>query len=751
MQDSIGKSQQGGRNMLEDGDIPETDAQERIIPTVCSCHCGGCCVVKAHVKDGIITRIETDDGEEPQLRACLRGRAWRQRVYAPDRIKYPMKRIGARGEGRFEPISWDEALDTIAGELRRIRNTYGPEAILFWGGGGDMGMLQDSGKRMARLLALMDSFVNLYWGIASFEGGVFADMSTFGTYWTGSTRDDLLNSRLILMWGWDPSVTIQDTNTAWYLAQAREAGVRIISVDPRFTSSTATFAHQWIPIWPGTDAAMLIAMANVIITKNLHDQAFLDKYTVGFDKFKEYVMGQEDGVPKTPEWAEPITGVPAETIRNLAHEYAKTKPSALIAGIGPGRSAYGEQYHRAAITLSAMTGNIGIPGGSSGSRSWGTVGLLQIGPGMKIPKSPARDKPVQPKNKLPNRATAPFGHGTVNSCLLNDALLKGRAGGYPADHKLMYINNSNVLNQWPNTGKTVAAFKNLEFIVVEEQFMTPTARFADILLPSTTFLEQCDLVMGAQMPPNYGYRTKVIEPLGECKSQLDIASALAERLGIADFNDKSADEWVEQMLQSSYVTDIPALREKGFQKITLPEPHVAFRKQIEDPDNNPFPTPSGKIEIYSQVIADMNKPDLPPIPKYIESWESRNDPLRAKYPLQLITTHTRRRAHTQFDNIPWLRELDPHSVGMNSTDAEARSIKDGDMVRVFNDRGQIIIPVKIIETIRPGVVDIPQGAWYAPDENGIDRGGCCNVLTLDRPSPGWAWPTNTALVQIEKA
>ncbi|GAG21632.1 unnamed protein product, partial [marine sediment metagenome] len=225
----------------------------------------------------------------------------------------------------------------------------------------------------------------------------------------------------------------------------------------------------------------------------------------------------------------------------------------------------------------------------------------------------------------------------------------------------------------------------------------------------------------------------------------------ANRLGFTDYNDKTDEEWVDVILQKSPLPDVEGFKERGFQKIDLPEPSVPFRAQIADPENNPFYTPSGKIEVHSQMIADMNLPHCPPIPKYIEPWESPSDPLAERYPLQLITTHTGRRAHTQFDNVPWLRELDPHAIRINRIDAEARGIKDGDAVKVFNDRGTMIIPAKIVETIMPGVVDLPQGAWYNPDDNGVDRGGCANVLTIDRPSPGGALPSNTALVQVEKA
>ncbi|MDO8568151.1 MAG: molybdopterin-dependent oxidoreductase, partial [Dehalococcoidales bacterium] len=289
-----------------------SESEERVVPTTCASHCGGTCVLKAYIKDGVITRMETDDGPEPQLRACLRGRAQRQRVYAPDRLTYPVKRVGERGEGKFKRITWDEALDTVAKEIIRVRDAYGPASIMYMRGVGDINQLHTM-RHFHKLFCSIGGYTAV-WGAASYQGGLTSCQATYGSMRTSNSRDDLLNSRLIIMWGWDPACTVTGTNTAWYLAQARDKGTRIISVDPRYTPTTAILADQWIPIIPGTDAAMLIAMAYTMIKENIQNQAFLDKYTVGFDKFKAYVMGDEDGTPKTPQWAEKITGVPAATI-----------------------------------------------------------------------------------------------------------------------------------------------------------------------------------------------------------------------------------------------------------------------------------------------------------------------------------------------------------------------------------------------------------------------------------------------------
>jgi len=724
-------------------------------------------LLKIYVRNGVIARIETDDGEEPQYRACAKGRAWRQRVYASDRLKYPMRRVGERGSGEFERISWDEALDTVASEIKRVKKTYGPSAVLFSCSGGDLGWLHTPGLA-DRLLVRAGGYSGVYGGISA-QGMSFSSMVTYGhTLTTSTAREDLLNSHLIILWGWDPASSRTYGHTHWYLSQAKEAGAKIIAVDPRYTDSVVTFAHQWVPIRPGTDTAMLIAMAFVMITENLLDQAFLDKYTVGFDKFKDYVLGTEDNVPKTPAWAEVITGVPTVTIASLAREYATTKPAALMEGLAPGRSAYGEQFHRATVTLAAMTGNIGIPGANAPGVG-GLMSPLRLGPqvssrmkGGDNPvdrEAPPRKESVSSKSRgskgYEGVAGAEFYSSSTSSARvqrihLADAILKGRRGGYPADYKLLYLVANNYVTQYANSNKIAQALKTLDFIVVHEQVMSPTARYADIVLPTNTFLERNDITTGGA-GPFYGYMNKVIDSVGESKSHFEICVELAARLGISDYSDKTEEEWIREVVNNCKdIPDYDTFKKQGVHKVKFSKPFVAFEEQISDSVNHPFGTPSGKIEICSQMISNRNDPEIPPIPKYIEAWESRNDPLSKKYPLQLVTPHPKRRAHSQFENTTWLRELVPQALSINTADAKARGIKDGNMVRVFNDRGEMIIPAMVTERIMPGVVSIPEGAWYDPNENGIDCGGCVNIFTKDVVSSGGAFCSNTALVQVAK-
>lgn len=567
----------------------------------------------------------------------------------------------------------------------------------------------------------------------------------------------------------EPAVTIFSTNTCFYIAKAKEAGAKIICVDPRFTDSVAVFGDQWIPISPGTDAAMLIAMAYVIIEENLHNQKYIDKYTVGFNKFKDYVMGVEDGIRKTPSWAESITKVPAAIIDSVAREYATSKPAALIAGYAPGRTAYGEQYHRAAATLAAMTGNVGIHGGSACGRDRALV--YSFGPGFPEGNNPIQGMPptVRKTNSygpaLPVGGGITMGADSLDTALRNkynphrcdvwDTILKGKAGGLLSDIKLLWVATSNMINQFLNINKGIQALNKLEFILVHEQFMTATARFADILLPVNTIWERNDIFRPWHQGAYYLYANKIIESLYESRSDFEICCALAPRLGISNYSDKTEDEWLRQLAKitpdlSKDIPDYDSFKRDGVYKRKLSEPHVTFKKQIENLEDNSFPTPSGKIEVYSQRLADLHNPKLPPIPQYIETWESVNDPVAKKYPLQLITIHSKVRTHSCFDTIPWLKKLELQVVWLNSTDAKDRAIVDGDEVKVFNDRGVTILPAKVTERIMLGVVAIAQGAWYRPDKEGVDRGGSSNILTKDDYSPGGGWPCNTCLVQVEK-
>ncbi len=701
---------------------------EVIITTTCCYDCGGRCLLKVYVKDGKISHISTENRDGLHIKACPRGLAQKAVAYETSRLMQPLKRLGSRGNGKFEPISWDEALQTITAEIQRAKKQYGTESIYFITNTGSMGTLHNTSNVTQRFFSFLGKCTTT-WGDPSCEGALQSSLATFGTPNTGSTRDNLKFSKLIILWGWDPVVTRFGSDTTTYLSQAKKAGVKIICVDPRQNQSAKALADEWIPVKPGTDTAMLSAMAYVMITEELYDKDFVEKYTFGFDKFGDYVTGKKDGVDRNPEWARAICGAPVELIVKLARDYAGVKPAALMTGWAPGRTAYGEQFHRAASTISAITGNIGIEGGHTAGGP-GIVDIGLIGGQIPVPKTD---------------------HQKVHITDLYDALIRGKPNENHLDCKLLYIAGCNLLNQNLNLNKGKKALLNPEFIVVHDLFLTPTAKYADIVLPINHFFEREDIGQPFIGGPYCIYMNKIYDALPGPKSDLEIFSEIAIRLGIENYNDKPDEQWLKTFLKAKPdLPDLQTLKTIGVQRFELKRPLVSFREQIEEPDKYPFSTPSGKIEIFSHMFAEMNNPSIPPIPTFIAPWEGLEDQLAQEYPIQLISTHSKARANSQFDNIERIKKLGDDDIWINTADAHKRGIESGDMAVVFNQRGQMCKKAKVTPRVMPGVASIDQGQWYRPDDQGTDFGGCTNVLTQDKMSPAGAFPCNTCLVRIEK-
>jgi anaerobic dimethyl sulfoxide reductase subunit A len=749
------------------------EIREKIIMVGCPAHnCGGRCLLKTFVKDGIITRIETDDRptddvSDPQLRACIRGRAYRRRQYHPDRLKYPMKRTGKRGEGKFTRISWDEALDILSSQLKRVKEKYGNSAIYLPYGTGSYNQI--NGRQTAdRLLNLFGGSLGYYnsysWACIS-----QATPYVYGTGVSGNQRQDWVNSKYIIMWGWNPAEMRDGTNSEFFIKKARENGAKVICIDPRMSMSAVSLADEWIPIRPGTDVALMSAMAYVIISKNLHDNDFIRRCCVGFDKaqmpkgleneesYYDYIFGTHDGIAKTPDWAESITGIPASTIERIATDYGSIKPAMLYQGYGMQRRAYGEQPVIGGCVLAAITGNVGIPGG------WASGIALQADDGGPFWN-------VFPTGRNPIPARIPV-------FLWTEAILRGKEmtpedgvrGAEKLDNhiKLIWSVASNILiNQHADVNRSakILADENLvEFIAVQDQFLTPSGKFADLILPVCTQFETWGVEDGWKYGDEIILMPKIAEPPFETKSDYQICSELAEKLGLQEEytqnrNERDWIEWAIERYRQTRFPDVPSLDEFessniGVYSLPVTEPKVAFRDFRTNPEKFPLNTPSGKIEIFSERLFMMNKPEtIPAVPKYIQEWESPFGEESKKYPLQAVGHHYMPRVHSTHDAIDWLEEAFPQRVFINPIDAGERGIKTGDKVRIFNDRGVIMMPCRITPKIMPGVINIPQGAWYTPDKNGVDTRGNINVLTSHRWSPlAFGNTQHTIMVEIKKA
>ncbi len=782
------------------------DDEMTTVLTSCAHNCGARHILIAHKKGDTIVRLSTDDGlsgndstgqygldtlERPQLRACLRGRSYRTRIYSPDRLLYPMIRAGKRGEGRFYRASWDDALDFVAEKMIRIKENYGPTAILDQSyAGASYGVLHKSDQ----VSGLLGRFLGMFgcrtssWSVPSYQGTTFSSHTTFGTIKDGSDDSTFAASRLVILWGWNPAYTFHGSNTFYYLRIAKQKGCKFFVVDPQFTDAAAAYDAQWIPIRPNTDAAMLAAMAYVIFRNNLQDQSFINRFALGVDastmpegyqdleSFKDYIMGQRDGVPKTPRWAAEICGVSPETIENLARMYATIKPAALKASWAPGRNSYGEQYNRMAAALQTITGNIGIEGGSAEGvgKSW-------------MPQSIAY--PYDEYSSLwwasiksDTWAKVVLQYPNVNRRDIGLWPRKDRYNGVIPNIRAVWWQGSNWLNQLPNINQALRAVQKLDLVVGQDHTYTPSGQYADVLLPVATHFERHDVALPWYKGAFYIHRPKVIEPLGQARTDFQIFTELAYRLEghatvknfgklynpLADrsyfHSNETTDEaylriwWNEKVMKKQSVSmSWEEFKKSGVYRFS--GKRIAFFDQIHD--HKPFPTSSGKIEIFSPALHSYELKKswhktiygryIPPIPKWIEPFEYWKSKKSMRYPFHMVTPHPRWRTHSIYYNIPYLRETYRHEITISGSDARRLNLKSGDTVEVFNDRGRIVLMARVTERIMPGVVAVHEGVWMDLDPDGVDMAGNPDLLTIDRPSPAGAFAYNTVLCDIRKS
>lgn len=762
------------------------DAQDRIVWGACSVNCGSRCALRLHVRNDEVWRVETDNTGEDiygnhQVRACLRGRSIRRRINHPERLNYPMKRVGKRGEGKFERISWQEALDTIAAQLKKTVAQYGNEAVYI---NYSSGVVGGNITRSSPYASLVARLMNCYGGFLSHYGTYSTAQISCAMPYTygsnlGNSTSDIENSKLVVMFGNNPAETrMSGGGITYYLEQARErSNARMIVIDPRYTDTAAGREDEWVPIRPGTDAALVAGMAWVMINENLVDQPFLDKYCVGYDEktlpagapanghYKAWILGQgDDGVAKTPEWASHITGIPADKIIKLAREIASAKPAYICQGWGPQRQANGELTARAIAMLPILTGNVGINGGNSGARESTYT--------ITIERMPVLKNPVK----------------TSISCFSwTDAITRGPEmtatrdgvrGKDKLDVPIKFIWNyagNTLLNQHSDINRTHEILQDdslCETIVVIENFMTSSAKYADILLPDLMTVEQEDIIPN-DYAGNMGYLI-FIQPATSAKFERRpiywIMSEVAKRLGPEvhqRFTEgRTQRQWLEHLYAKMRARDpelpeFEALRAMGIYKRHDPNGHfVAYQDFRRDPEAHPLKTPSGKIEIYSQRLAEIAAswelaPDdvISPLPVYAPGFESWDAPQRGRWPLQMFGFHYKARTHSTYGNIDVLQAACRQEVWLNPVDAAKRGIASGDTVRVFNERGEVRVVAKVTPRIMPGVTAMGQGAWHQADMNGsrIDMGACMNTLTTHRPSPlAKGNPQHSNLVDIEK-
>nr|WP_278995661.1 DMSO/selenate family reductase complex A subunit [Plesiomonas shigelloides] len=762
------------------------DDGTKVSYSACLVNCGSRCPLKVHTKDGVIVRIDTENGindavmGEHQIRPCLRGRSVRWKTYNPDRLKTPMKRIGKRGEGKFVPISWDEATTILAEKLRYTIDKYGNEAVYYQYGSGSTGANIQGRSAGKRLLGLMGGFLDQYTTYSTASIGVIEPF-LYGSP-QASLLSDIRHSDFVLMFGQNIAETRmsgggQITETFDAL---RQSGAKVVIVDPRRTDSVSAFNATWLPINPGTDAALVAAMVHTMLTEELIDEAQINRYAVGFDEstlpasapanssYKSYVLGLgADKTVKTPEWASQITGIAPQEIRQLARELTAAKAAWISQGWSAQRASNGEQTAMAIMLLPVITGQFGRPGTNSGN--WG--GNVSY-PLKKLPfKNPV-------KASIPCFLWADaIMHGSKFTS--KNSGLRG-AETLAQNIKFIWSYASNVMmNQHSDlnlTHKILEDESQCEFIMVMDNHMTATARYADLLLPDCTSVESNDLVDNSYASGAYHYFIRLqnaIDPLFDNRPSYDVFAEVARKLGIEEqFTEgRDVNGWVEYCYEETRKMNPqsnlpPFAKTDGMgvvdRRLADSSKYVALQDYRNDPQANPLKTPSGKIEIYSERLATIAQewtlPDpkwdkITPIPEYVPVREGVDgDPeLLKKYPLVLTSFHTKGRTHSTYHSVAVLREAVPDTLWINPLDATSRGIQDGDLLEIFNDRGRVRMAAKVTPRIRPGVVSMPQGAWRKTNKDGVDVGGCINTLTTMHPSPlSKGNPQLTNLCEVKK-
>jgi anaerobic selenocysteine-containing dehydrogenase len=664
--------------------------------------------MQVHVEDGVIRRIEPHPGNLATPEGvCLKGLSYVERVRSPDRILTPLRRTSS---GDFEPVVWDTALDLIADQLIRVRDSTGPQGLLYYSGSGTKGLLNGAGLELWRLYGgCTTTYGDLCW-----PAGLEATRLTLGDN-RHSVPWDIARARLILMWGKNAAET--NIHQMPFIQEAREAGGRLVVIDPRRTESTES-ADLWLRPRPGSDGALALALASEIIRAGGVDEAFVHDRVTGFDEFAASV--RECSI----EWASAITEIPAPQIRELADWIGSTGPVTITAGYGMQRYTNAGQTIRAILALLAITGNIGRPGAG-----WVYANL----------QSHIFDDVRDPLACYPPDRPDGVVRVSVSTARLGRDMLD------QADPplRMAWVERGNPITQNPDTNVVLEAFRSLDFRVVVDQFLTDTAREADLVLPAKTMFEQTD-VIGAYWHPYVQLRQKLIEPPGLVKPETEVYRLLAPRLGIDPVeldgripgpSDAEVESFLERRLAPFEGLSIERLKEGP----AYPPGH----EEIAFADGR-FPTPSGRIELVSEQAVERWGVDR--LPRYREPEESVRSVERPEFPLYLMTPNTKNRIHSQFGNLRMIRRVDTGpAVHVHPADAADRDIHDGIPVRVFNRRGEFRLPARLDSSLKQGCVSVTNGWW-------IQEGGTVNFCSPGRETDmGHGAAFHDTLVDVENA
>jgi len=678
------------------------------------------------------------------------------------RIAQPMVRQGwlergpgstrERGQEPFVPVSWDEALDLVATELERVRSEHGNEAIYGgsygWGSAGRFHHAQSQVHRLLNCIGGYTASVHSYSAGASavILPRVFAPMYRARTAVTWPSIVE--HTELIVAFG---GMAIKNAAVGSggpgrhvvrpSLEAAHARGARFVLVSPLKDDLPGSLSAEWLPIRPNTDTALMLAIGHTLATENLLDRDFLERCCAGYPAFERYLLGETDGQPKSPEWAEALTDVPAGTIRILARRMARQR-TLITVSHSLQRSQYGEQPVWMGLVLAAMLGQIGTEGGGY---CYSLGSLAQVGNAPPIVHTPALP---QGQNPI---------HSYIPVARVSDMLLKpgaaydfdGQRRTYP-DIRLVYWVGGNPFHHHQDLNRLREALARPETFIVQEPYWTATARHADVVLPSTITLERDDI--GGSSEDAYVFAMqRALDPFGQARDDYAIFAGLAERLGVKEqfTEDRSPQQWLRHLYDGlakqlasvgETAPSFEAFWEAG--ELTLPtpsDPEGWIKRFREDPASDPLPTPSGKIEIFSETIASFGYPDCPGHPAWLEPDEWLGAEIARRFPLQLVSNQPAGRLHSQLDfgAASLETKVDGREpIRINPADARERGIADGSLVKVHNDRGACLAVARLTDAVRVGVVQMATGAWYDPVSLPGERMPVCaagnpNMVTRD--------------------